>query len=727
MYSPLGAVSGPGWTDVMIRIPAYWLMIVVSALLGALLAVPPLHKRLHKKRIKGMHMIPGATALTIPVAGWLVIWFLALGVVPGLAQWLLVEPNEISREEPFIEHNIKYTRQGFKLDQSVQREFVASESLTRETVQENRDVLSQVRLWDPRALVEVYKQFQEIRLYYEFPDVDIDRYTIDQEYQQVMISPREMQWENLPEKYQTFVNRHFQYTHGYGLTLAPVNKFTSEGLPKLLVKDLPPKWTDENLRVTHPQIYYGMLTDTYVVANSKRKEFDYPKGEDNAYNSYAGDGGVELKNLWRKFVFGWKFGGTRFLFSGYPKPESRIMFRRQIRDRVKELAPFLHFDEDPYIVLSEGKLYWIIDAYTTSSYYPYSEPYFGSKANDSTIPTTGQSFVPNYLYGKNYIRNSVKTVVDAYDGSVDFYVFDQEDPIIQVWQKIFPDLFLPRSEMPDDLVKHIRYPEDFLLTQGMVYTKYHMTNPMVFYNQEDLWVRATEKYYGNKQPVEPYYVMWKPPETEKPQFALILPFTPKKRQVLIGWIAGMCDPPNYGQLFTYRFPKEKRILGPQQVETKIDQDSYLSGQLTLWDQRGSNVIRGNVLAIPIGETLLYVEPIYLRADQAAYPELRLVALMHGDDLSYAESFDKALEGLFTEGDTEKPETGQKTRAEGSVKELIQEANASFNRYLDATSKKQFEKAGQALESLRRNLNALEKQTSTPEEKNDSSPSESDNP
>jgi hypothetical protein len=713
MYSPLGAVSGPGWTDVMVRIPAYWVVMVSCLLLGILLVIPALHRKLHQRKLNGLEMVPGATALTLPVAAVLVVWFLALAVAPALVQWLVVEPNEVSREKPYIEHNIEFTRKGFQLDKAEHREFPASESFTRETVEQNRDVLSQVRLWDPRALVEVYKQFQEIRLYYEFPDVDIDRYTIDGDYRQIMISPREMQLENLPEQGQTFVNRHFKYTHGYGLTMAPVNEFTSQGLPNLLVRDLPPKSKYESLRVDRPQIYYGMLTDTYVVANSKEQEFDYPKGDKNAYISYDGQGGVELKNLWRKFVFGWELGGTRFFFSGYPKSDSRIMFRRHIRKRVQELAPFLHFDEDPYIVLSEGKLYWIIDAYTTSSYYPYSEPYFGSKANGTQDAMPRQTFVPGYLFGKNYIRNSVKTVVDAYDGSVDFYVFEPDDPIIQVWQRIFPDLFQDREAMPDELQAHIRYPEDFLLTQGMVYTKYHMTDPMVFYNQEDLWVRATEKYYGNVQPVEPYYVMWEPPKSDETQFALILPFTPKKRPVMIGWIAGMCDPPNYGRLLTYRFPKEKRILGPQQVESKIDQDSYLSGQLTLWDQRGSNVIRGNVLAIPIGDTLLYVEPIYLQADEAAYPELRLVALMHGDQLSYAETFDEALEGLFEEESRERPEPDEKM--EGSVENLIQEANASFNRYLEATSRKQFDEAGKALEALSRKLNALEERFSEQEQ------------
>jgi uncharacterized membrane protein (UPF0182 family) len=343
------------------------------------------------------------------------------------------------------------------------------------------------------------------------------------------------------------------------------------------------------------------------------------------------------------------FDGTRLFLSSYPTAQSRIMYHRQIQDRVKNLAPFLYFEEDPYVVLDNGRLKWIIDAYTTSQYYPYSEPFSGREMIEYSEDNTRRMLVSELgrdFAGINYMRNSVKAVVDAYNGTVDFYIFEPEDPMIQVWDKAFPGLFKPREAMPESLMAHVRYPENMLLIQGLIYAKYHMTDPEVFYNQEDLWIRATEKYYNQVQPVQPYYIIWELPDADKPEFVVIQPFTPKNRQVLIGWMAGMCDPPNYGRLIAYKFPKEKRILGPQQVETKIDQDSFLSGQLSLWDQRGSSVIRGNVLAIPIENTIIYVEPIYLESETAAYPELRLVAVMHNDNLSYGQTFEEALQGLF---------------------------------------------------------------------------------
>ncbi len=747
MYSEWGAVSGPGWTDVTIRLPAYGLVAVFTIAVGAALMVPPLARRLHGWAT-GEPVGSPVVAFGLPVLGVAAVWFLALGLAPGLVQWLVVEPNEITKERPYIAHNIEFTRRGFQLDKVEEREFPVAETFTRQAAQRNEAILSQVRLWDPRALVEVYKQFQEIRLYYQFPDVDIDRYTIDGRYRQVMVSPREMQLANLPEQSQTFVNRHFKYTHGYGLTMAPVSEFTPDGLPDLLIKNLPPEAESPDLKVDQPAIYYGLMTDTYAVVNSAEEEFDYPRGQQNAYVRYAGTGGVQLSNLWRTFLYGWKLGGTRLFLSDYPTADSRIMFHRQIHDRVKTLAPFLQFDRDPYVVLADGKLYWIIDAYTTSDYYPYSEPFLGRRTSARRDAAPAELHreegtakgPPPYLRGANYMRNSVKAVVDAYSGSVDFYVFEPDDPLIQVWDRVFPGLLKPRDEMPEELVAHVRYPEDFLLVQGLVYAKYHMTDPSVFYNQEDLWVRATEKYYGTVQPVEPYYVMWKPPESDggsaqddggegamatggspRPgdaEFIQMLPFTPKNRQVLIGWIAGMCDQDNYGRLLAYRFPKEKRVLGTQQVETKIDQDSHLSGQLTLWDQRGSNVIRGNVLVIPIDDTLLYVEPIYLQAEAAAYPELRLVALMHNDRLSYAETFEEAIEGLYGERREPKPpptptEPAQPPAEQRAIRALARQAGDAFDDYLEALAEKRFRDAGDSLQKLSRTLQQLEQQAGGP--------------
>lgn len=711
MYSAWGVVRGPGWTDVHSRLPAYNIVALLMVIFGIALLIPPVRnwikrfweKRNVKKEQSYAFVFATVGSLTI------IMWILGFGIVPGLFQWLVVEPNEISLEKPYIENNISFTRRGFGLHTLEEREYPVSDIFTQETVQKNQDLFSNIRLWDKTALDAVYRQFQEIRLYYEFVDIDDDRYTVEDAYRQVMVSAREMEFSNLPKQSQTFVNRLFKYTHGYGITLTTVSEFTPDGLPNLLIKNIPPKSKYPGLEVKQPQIYYGELTQSHVVVNSREKEFDYPRGEENAYIHYEGSGGVRLSNLWRKFLFGWKFDGTRFFFSTYPTPESRIMFHRKVRERVEILAPFLRFDNDPYIVLVDGKLYWILDAYTTSDYFPYSEPFYSREFIEYRERRTTQGLYTDtdiYLAGINYIRNSIKAVVDTFDGSVNFYIFDPEDPIIQVWNKIFPDLFKKKEEMPEGLLAHIRYPRDIFLVQGLVYEKYHMIDPEVFYNQEDLWVRATEKYYGQVQPVEPYYIMWKQPESGNLEFILMLPFTPKNRQVLIGWIAGMCDPDNYGRFLAYKFPKEKWILGPQQLETKIDQDRFLSAQLTLWDQMGSRVIRGNVLTIPIDKTLFYVEPIYLQAETAAYPELRLVVIMHGDDFSYAETLDAALNGLFEKIRREVPPIEGVLPKEIPFETLIQEANDAFEDYLRFMGEKRFEEASQSLEKLKDALKQL---------------------
>ena len=706
LYSQWGVVAGPGWTDVKVRLPAYFIVAAALLIFGAMPLIARIRQMVGRRFLNRVPI--GSPALAALAAAWSVIgvvWIVALAIIPALVQWLMVEPNEITYEAPYIANNIQFTRQGFRLDKVEEKQYPASEKISRATIANNSHLISEVRLWDWRALDAVYKQFQEIRLYYEFTDVDIDRYTFDGRYRQVMVSARELAQQNLPLQSQTFVNKRFKYTHGYGLTMATVSDFTPEGLPNLLVKDLPPIAKYPELQVTRPEIYYGELTQGPVVVNSQEEEFDYPSGEDNVYIHYPGKGGVQLSNLWRKFVYGWKFDGTRFFLSSYSKAQSRIMLNRQIRERVARLVPFLELDEDPYIVLSEGRLYWIVDAYTTSKYFPYSEPFSAQEFIEYRGGTGAAAFsqrTAGHLSGSNYIRNSVKAVVDAFEGSVDFYVFEPKDPLIRTWRNALPGVFKDREEMPQGLLAHVRYPQDFLLAQGLVYAKYHMTTPEVFYNQEDLWVRATEKHYSRVEPVEPYYVMWELPGSDQAEFVLIQPFTPKNRQVMIGWIAGLSDGKNYGRLLAYKFPKEKRVLGPQQVETKIDQDSFLSGQLTLWDQRGSNVIRGNVLAIPIDNTLLYVEPIYLQAETAAYPELRLVVVMHGDNMSYAENFDKALQGLFEDQASE-------VAAKVPLAEIGKQANQAFKGYLQALGEQNFQEAAQHLQRLSDLLSRLAKQ------------------
>ncbi len=714
MYSSKGVVSGPGWTDVHVLVPAYNIIVVLMIIISIAILIPFIRNKIKNLLVKfritpanAPIYIIGASAATI-----VLFWFLGLSAIPSLFESLMVQPNEITYERPYISNNIKFTRYGFGLDKVEEKEFPVTGNFTINTVKNNPSIFKNVRLWDWRALDAVYRQFQEIRLYYEFSSVNVDRYNINGKYRQVMVSGREINIDNLPIKSQTFVNKRFQYTHGYGITMATVNQFTPQGLPHLLIKNIPPVSEYPGLDIKQPQIYYGELTKTYVIVNSKEKEFDYPSGEENIYTRYSGKGGVRISGLWRKFLFGWKFGGTKLLFSDYPTDSSRIMFHRQIRERVKLLAPFLKFDNDPYIVLDNGKLYWIIDAYTSSTYFPYSEPFNSLETIDYKEGNTAmklRTIVDKNFNGVNYIRNSIKVVINAFNGSVNFYILDKKDPIVKVWQKIYPDLFKAKSQMPEGLLAHIRYPIDMLLAQGLVYEKYHMTDPTVFYNQEDLWVRATEKYYNHVQPVEPYYIIWQLPGSTKPQFSLILPFTPKNRQVLIGWIAGLCDSGNYGRFLAYQFPKNKMILGPQQVESKIDQDSYLSGQLTLWNQRGSNVIRGNVLAIPVNNTLFYVEPIYLQAETAAYPELRLVVVMHGNDMSYAKTFDQALTKLFASS-TNKVVTQQLVpqKKSFSFETLAKQANDAFNNYLKYSGEKRFSDAAKELAKLQKALKQLAK-------------------
>lgn len=714
LYSELGAVDGPGWTDENILLPAYWIAIIITLVFGVLISIPNVRNKVISfwSKWKWDKVKLNLVSIGSMFAALFFTWFVVLTLIPVLFQWLRVEPNEITFEEPYIANNIEFTRYGFNLHKLEEREYPVKREVSSNIIQENENLFENVRLWDWRALDAVYKQFQEIRLYYEFDDVDVDRYHINDDYKQVMVSAREMEVNNLPPQSQTFVNKRFKYTHGYGITLTKVSEFTPQGLPNLLIKDIPPVAEYKSFQIDIPQIYYGELSNDHVIVNSTEEEFDYPKGEENIYIQYPGKGGVQISNLWRKFLFGYKFDGTQLFLSSYPKDSSRIMFHRNVSERVKILAPFLKLDDDPYITLVNGKLYWILDAYTVSQNFPYSESYNSSetieykegKTKRRLVTETGRQFD-----GINYIRNSVKVVVDAFEGSVDFYIYDENDPIIKVWDSIFAGLFKTKNEMPEGIKKHVRYPADFLLIQGLVYAKYHMNDPTVFYNQEDLWMRATEKYYNNVQPVEPYYIMWQLPESDKTEFVLILPFTPKNRQVMIGWIAGMSDDDNYGRFLAYKFPKEKRILGPQQVETKIDQDRFLSGQLTLWDQRGSNVIRGNVLAIPIEESLFYVEPIYLQAETAAYPELRLVVVMHNDNLSYADTFTEALTGIFDEVKTKITAESDGISGEespGTINENIINANEAFENYLNLMSKKEYQKAAGELEKLERYLKTL---------------------
>lgn len=674
LYSERGVVFGASYTDVHAQIGAYKAYIAVLVIVAALILVSTLRRRPKLALWTGI--------------GWFGAWLVIVIIYPAMVQQLSVKPSELAKETPYIRHNIKFTRQAYDLVKVVEKDFEAAPELTMEDIQRNRATIDNIRLWDWRALLDTYRQIQEIRLYYEFGDVDIDRYQLNGKYRQVMLAPRELPVEELPERSKTWINERFKYTHGFGLCLNSVNEFTSEGLPHLLIKDMPPVSTIPGIQITRPQIYYGEMTNQHVFVNTATEEFDYPKGDENVYTTYKGTGGVQIGSFLRKFAFAWRFDGIKVLLSDYLKPESRVMFHRNITERVQTLAPFLVYDKDPYMVIDdEGRLWWLWDAYTVSTHYPYAERYEG-------YPEAGSSL--------NYIRNSVKVSIDAYNGTVSFYIFDEQDPIVRTYQKIFPDLFKSKESMPPDLRRHIRYPEDFLSIQAKMYAIYHMQDPQVFYNKEDLWEVAKETYISNVQPVLPYYVIIRLPGEKKEEFIQMIPFTPTKKNNMIGWMAGRCDGENYGKLLVYKFPKEKLIYGPMQIEARIDQDREISARLTLWGQMGSRVIRGNLLVIPIESSLIYVEPLYLQAEKSQMPELKQIIVAHGDRLAWGRSFDEALTRVL--GRYKAPEV--KEVPEREAEELIKSAIEHFKRYKELTGRGRLMEAGEELEALGRDLEKL---------------------
>ena len=581
LYSTASAAFGAGYTDVHIKRLAYMALIPVSVAFAVVLFANVFRTRARLIWISGGIWV--ATALVLS------------NLVPILVQKVVVKPNELTKEAAYIAYNIEYTRTAYNLNKIKEVDFPVGDQLTLAQIKAHKTTIQNVRIWDKRPLLQTYKQLQSIRLYYGFKDVDVDRYQIDNEYRQVMLSARELDTSQLPRQAKTWVNRHLIYTHGYGLALNTVSDVTGEGLPRLLIKDLPPV-IDVDLKIGHPAIYYGEMTADYVLVNTRAKEFDYPKGDANVYTHYKGAGGVPLNSFVRRALYALEFLDAQILFTNYLGPESRIMYNRRIDRRVRAIAPFLDYDGDPYLVISGQKLYWMLDAYTTSAMYPYSQR------------------THNYFRkGVNYIRNSVKVVVNAFNGDVSFYMIDQKDPIVRTYASIFPRLFKPFKEMPADLQKHIRYPKDLFQIQANMYRTYHMKNVKVFYNQEDLWQLPDEIYGDQRQQMQPYYIIVRLPGESTEEFLLMLPFTPSGKDNMISWLAARNDMPSYGSLIVYKLPKEKLIFGPMQIEARIDQQTDISQELTLWGQRGSTVIRGNLLAIPIDDTFIYVEPVYLEA------------------------------------------------------------------------------------------------------------------
>ena len=586
----------------------------------------------------------------LPLIG-VVFLYVILGfaeiIIPSIVQKLVVAPNELVKETPFIKHNIAATRQGFNLDKIEEREISGDKPITGVDILANNLTIKNVRLWDRKPLLSTFSQVQEIRTYYDFAEVDSDRYIIDGEIRQIMLSPRELASASLPSR--TWINERLTFTHGYGVAAGPVNQVTPEGLPVLFVKDLPPKSDVKELKITRPEIYFGELSNDYVITNTKSREFDYPKGEENVYATYKGTGGVEINSFLRRAIYAVKFQSLKLFLSNDITNESRIHYYRTIADRVAKIAPFLTFDKDPYIVIADGKVYWIVDAYTTSDRYPYSQ--------------TLRLNSPSTSLRVNYIRNSVKVVIDAYNGSVVFYQADADDPIIKTYSKIFPGIFRPMSEVPKSLVSHLRYPEDIFTLQTAVYSVYHMDDPQIFYNKEDQWeipAIASEGEgvsTGTLQPMQPRHIIMKLPsdptihkatvaQGKKEEYILMLPFTPRSKDNLSAWMVARNDGENYGKLLVYRFPKDKLVFGPKQIIGRINQDSEISQQISLWSQGGSQVIQGPLLVIPIEESLLYVRPLYLKAQSGKIPELKRVVVAYENKIAMEKTLEEGLSKIF---------------------------------------------------------------------------------
>jgi hypothetical protein len=602
-----GLLFGASYADVYGRLPATLLLAGVCGA-AATLAVRQAFGR-------GPWPIPLAVGLYVLVS-------VGGEIYSTMLQRFVVTPNEQARETPFIQHNIQATRRAFGLDRVEEREVTGDAALTREDIANNRATLDNVRLWDHQPLLETFGQLQEIRTYYDFVSVDNDRYRLDGRLRQVMLSGRELNSGSLPSR--TWVNERLTYTHGYGLTLGPVNEVTAQGLPVLFVRDLPPQTTPD-LRVDEPSLYFGELSSDYVIVRTRTREFHYPRGDDNVLTQYDGRGGVPIGTFARKLLFALRFASYQILLSDDIGPESRILFNRSIRERIRRLMPFLTLDQDPYLVLADGRLYWIADAYTTSRMYPYSTP-------------AGA--------GANYIRNSVKFVVDAYHGTTDAYLADARDPIAATWARIFPAAFTPLADMPPALREHVRYPEDIFAVQAQVYSTYHMTQPAVFYNKEDQWDVPTIDEGGDPRPLQPYYTIMRLPGEADAEFIQMLPFTPRRRDNLAAWLAARSDGEHYGRLRVFEFPKQTLVYGPRQVVARIAQDQVIAPQITLWNQSGSQVIWGTLMVIPIEESLIYVRPLYLRAQGGRIPELTRVIVAYGDRIAMEPTLDAALARLF---------------------------------------------------------------------------------
>ncbi len=664
LYSTRGVVYGVGYTAYNVTRISLWVMFFASIALAVLILI-----NLFLRRFRIM---------LVGVGGYLLLYFVALILLPGLVQKFKVAPSELELETPYLTHNIDFTRKAFQLDQVQEKGYPSLTDLTSNDLSKNQETIDNIRLWDWRPILETYRQTQEIRLYYQFYEVDVGRYRLDDGYHQVMLSARELAPE-LPAKARTWVNEYLQFTHGYGLVMNFVSKKGAEGLPQYTIENIPPV-SSYNLSVDQPAIYYGEKTPGYRIVNTKVKEFDYPKGNENVYTSYQGKGGIPLDSYWKRLLFAWTRSDISLLLTSYLGPESRIQIWRRVQERIHNIAPFLELDKDPYLILSKGRLYWIQDAYTVSGRFPYSQPY-------------ERSFVK-----LNYIRNSAKIVVDAYEGSVLFYVMDPEDPVLRVYRQAFPGAFRKLEDLSQDLKAHLRYPEDLFTIQAEMYMIYHMTDPQVFYNQEDLWTSPQEKYAGTSVPMEPYYILMRLPGTKELQYLLMMPFTPQNRDNMVAWMAAKCDFPQYGEMLVYQLPKERLTFGPIQVEAMIDQNTLISQQLSLWDQRGSRVIRGNLVIIPIDNSFLYVEPVYLTSEGINIPQLKRIIVISGDKVAMEPTLDESLAAVFGTAQPVKTVIA----APVQIDELAR-ARKELQKAQEAMGQGKWEDFGKAMEALKKAL------------------------
>jgi uncharacterized protein len=676
LYGDNGVVVGASYTDIHIELPVLWLLIGLS-IIAAFAAWGNLWVRTYR--------LPAAAAVLVFGGS-----FVLSGVVPTLFQRVFVKPSELQLERPYIERNIALTQQAYNLSQITAKPFSAEQDLTFKTLEANKATIDNIRLWDWQPLMDAYVQLQEIRTYYKFHDVDVDRYWLDAAYQSVMLSARELKSSLLPPNAQTWVNRHILFTHGSGVVMSPVTRKSAEGLPLFYLRDIPPVATG-GPAIREPRIYYGEETDSYVIVKGSTPEFDYPKGKDNIYAAYDGTGGIPVGGIARRILFAWYFNDINLLLSSYITGDSRIMIRRDIQERVRTIAPFLRLDYDPYLVISDGGLFWMQDAYTTSSYFPYAQPAQGLNLN--------------------YIRNSVKVVVDAYNGTVDFYLMDSKDPIAATYQRIFPGLFKPFAAMPADLQKHIRYPEDLFLIQARLYQAYHMEAADVFYNREDLWQFPRQPGGGGTTMMVPYYIIMRLPGEPQAEFFIMLPMVPSRRDNMIAWLAARCDPPDYGKLIVYEFPKDKLVYGPFQIEALINQNTYISQQLSLWNQMGSRVIRGNLLVIPIENSILYVSPLYLRAEHGQLPELQRVIAAFGDHVVMKETLAEALSALFADGAAPAaPSAATRPPLAGPAGDRAREALDHYNQAIERLKSGDWAGFGTELEAMRGLLEDLSRQS-----------------